>query len=140
MGSHGGPHASAGFESPVALNSVLFLKSRKTLLEKRQQAQFCSPKHEWTTFYASLRERRDGQEPTGRTRADRTGPGHEQAEPRASLVSHPLTGKASADVLNIGKVSQRTDRLLVLYLSYFQTTVTKAFNFYNTLHKKIKFK
>lgn len=31
-------------------------------------------------------------------------------------------------------------RLLVIYLSYFQATVTKVFNFYNTLDKKIKFK
>jgi len=36
--------------------------------------------------------------------------------------------------------SHRIDRLLVIYLSYFQATVTKVFNFYNTLDKKIKFK
>lgn len=50
------------------------------------------------------------------------------------------TVRQAAGILNTSKVSQRTDRLLVLYLSYFQMTVTKAFNFYNTLHKKIKFK
>lgn len=56
-----------------------------------------------------------------------------------SVAHHPQTGKGNTN-LSVSKTSQRTDRLLVLYLSYFQTTVTKGFNFYNTLYKKIKFK
>lgn len=38
------------------------------------------------------------------------------------------------------KYHKRRDRRLVIYFSYFQATVTKVFNFYNTLDKKIKFK
>lgn len=39
-----------------------------------------------------------------------------------SSVSTSPTDKQGADILSISKVSQRTERLLVLYLSYFQTS------------------